>query len=64
MSALYTTTFLPYGRFYQRLKGNWGMYGAYAYLLLYLTFPFFRRPVLFDYSTQFTFNRLSSLSVK
>ena len=62
MSCLYTTSFLPYGRFYNRLGGNWGFYGAYAYILLYLTFPFFRRPILFEYSTHFLFNRLSKVS--
>jgi hypothetical protein len=60
MSALYTTTFLPYGRFYNRLNGNWAMYGSYSYILLYLTFPIFRRPSFLDYSSTFMFNKISS----
>ncbi|RYE12940.1 MAG: hypothetical protein EOP34_09830 [Rickettsiales bacterium] len=45
MCALYTSSFLPYGRFYNRLGGNIGMLGSYLYLLVYLTFTFLRRPV-------------------
>jgi hypothetical protein len=45
MCALYTSSFLPYGRFYNRLGGNVGMLGAYMYVFLYLTFSFLRRPV-------------------
>lgn len=62
MSCLYTTTFLPYGRFYNRLQGNWGMFGAYSYILLYLTFPIFRRPSVLEYSSTFMFNKISSLN--
>jgi hypothetical protein len=49
MCMLYTTTFLPYGRFYHRIGGNDGMLGAYIYVLMYLSFSFFRRSLLFDY---------------
>lgn len=45
MAALYTCTFLPYGRFYNRLGGNKGMLFAYFHVLVYLTFSNFRRPV-------------------
>jgi len=49
MCALYTASFLPYGRFYNRLGGNIGMLGAYLYVFLYLAFPIFRRPLLLEY---------------
>jgi len=44
MCALYCSSFLPYGRFYNRLGGNIGMLGSYFYLFLYLTFTSLRRP--------------------
>jgi len=52
---LYTTTFLPYGRFYNRLGGNIGMLGSYIFVFCWLTFTFFRKPIVFDLKfTQFT----------
>ena len=48
MACLYTSSFLPYGRFYNRIGGNFGMLGAYVYVFMYLTFNFFRRPILID----------------
>jgi len=44
MCALYTSSFLPYGRFYNRLGGNIGMLGAYLYVLLYVSITSLRRP--------------------
>jgi hypothetical protein len=44
MCALYTSSFLPYGRFYNRLGGNEGMLFSYLYICLYLTFSSFRKP--------------------
>jgi hypothetical protein len=44
MSALYTSSFLPYGRFYNRLGGNIGMLGAYFYVFTYLSVTSLRRP--------------------
>jgi hypothetical protein len=64
MSCLYTTSYLPYGRFYNRLNGNWGMYGAYSYILLYLTFPIFRRPNFMEYSSTFVYSRINSCYYK
>lgn len=50
MAALYTGSFLPYGRFYNRLGGNKAMLAAYLYVFIYLTFTSLRRPVfLHDY---------------
>lgn len=48
MAALYTSSFLPYGRFYNRLGGNFAMLGAYFYVFIYLTFTGLRRPLTFD----------------
>ena len=50
MSAMYASSFLPYGRFYNRLGGNKAMLAAYLYVFIYLTFTSLRRPVfLYDY---------------
>jgi quinol-cytochrome oxidoreductase complex cytochrome b subunit len=44
MSALYASSFLPYGRFYNRLGGNVGMLGSYFYMFVYLSVTSLRRP--------------------
>lgn len=44
MCALYTTSFLPYGRFYNRLGGNIAMLYSYMFVFVYLSFPPFRNP--------------------
>jgi hypothetical protein len=44
MSSLYASSFLPYGRFYNRLGGNVGMLGAYFFMFAYLSLTFLRRP--------------------
>lgn len=41
--VFYTTSFLPYGRFYNRLEGNTGMLLSYLYVFFYLGFPFLKR---------------------
>jgi hypothetical protein len=46
--SLYAASYLPYGRFYNRLGGNIGMLGAYMYVFCYLAFNSLRRPVLLD----------------
>jgi quinol-cytochrome oxidoreductase complex cytochrome b subunit len=46
--SLYAASFLPYGRFYNRLGGNIGMLGSYMYLFFYLSFTSLRRPMLLD----------------
>ena len=48
MCALYASSFLPYGRFYNRVGGNIGMLGAYFYLFFYLTATSLRRPYFYD----------------
>lgn len=62
MCALYTSSFLPYGRFYNRLGGNIGMLGAYLYLLIYLTFTFLRRPVWLELYYYHVFNQVTFLT--
>lgn len=59
--ALYTFTFLPYGRFYNRLGGNIGMLGAYFYVFFYLAFPFFRKQLSFEFFLNFLFLRVKLL---
>lgn len=36
------------------------MYGSYSYILLYLTFPIFRRPNFMEYSSTFVYSRIDS----
>jgi hypothetical protein len=57
MCAFYTASFLPYGRFYNRLGGNIGMLGAYMFVFFYLAFPIFRRPLLLEYTLYSIYNR-------
>lgn len=59
--ALYTTSFLPYGRFYNRLGGNWGMLCAYMFVFVYLAFYIFRRPYLIELILFLIFARSNSL---
>jgi len=49
MAGLYTFSFLPYGRFYNRLGGNFVMLLAYTYFFSYLAFSFIRRPILLEF---------------
>ena len=48
MSCLCAASFLPYGRFYNRLGGNLGMLGAYIYIFMYLSFNAPRRSNFLD----------------
>ena len=41
MCCLYTTSFLPYGRFFNRIGGNWGFLFSYFFIFFYLSFFFF-----------------------
>jgi len=61
MCALYTNTFLPYGRFYNRLGGNIGMLGAYFFVFFYLSAIFLRRPVFIGLYFYFIFNKINFL---
>ena len=50
MASLYTLSFLPYGRFYNRLNGNFVMLLSYVYFFCYWIFPLIRKPVALEYS--------------
>lgn len=45
MALLYTTTFLPAGRYYQRVYGNTGLLVSYFYVMAYLIFFNLRSPL-------------------
>ena len=59
--ALYTFTFLPYGRFYNRLGGNIGMLGAYFYVFFYLAFTPFRKPLILELYYNYIYIRCNFL---
>lgn len=63
ISCLYGSSFLPYGRFYNRLGGNWGLFLADCYILSYLAFPFLRRPLLLEYYNYFVFIKINQFKV-
>jgi len=66
MCTLYTTSFLPFGRFYNRLGGNVGFLLSYMFVFCYLAFPIFRRFFLLDlclYSLYIRTNFLKNLSL-
>jgi hypothetical protein len=44
MCALYTTSFLPYGKFYNRLGGNVAMLYSYMFVYIYLSCAPLRNP--------------------
>lgn len=57
MCGLYTFTFLPYGRFYNRLGGNVGMLFAYMYVFFYLGVTSLRRPYWLELYFYFIYNK-------
>lgn len=59
MCALYTNTFLPYGRFYNRLGGNIGMLFAYFFVFFYLSVISLRRPLFLGLYFYFIFNKIN-----
>lgn len=56
MCIFYTTTFLPYGRFYNRLGGNVGMLSAYLYIFLYLGLPSFKKSTLLSFHKNYYYS--------
>jgi len=42
IAIMYTLSFLPYGRFYNKLGGNFSLLFSYFYIFGFLTFMFFR----------------------
>jgi hypothetical protein len=61
MCLLYTNTFLPYGRFYNRLGGNNGMLFAYFYVFFYLANTNCRRPNFINLQYYFVYNKINFL---
>lgn len=47
-ACMYTTSFLPYGRFYHRIGGNFGMFLSYMFVFSYLAFSMLRNLLIFD----------------
>ena len=62
MCCLYTTSFLPYGRFFNRLGGNWGFLWSYFFIFFYLSFNFLRRPISLELMLNYVYS--SSLFLK
>ena len=56
MCCLYTTSFLPYGRFFQRIGGNWGFLFSYFFIFFYLSFSWLRRPVFLELLTNYFYS--------
>ncbi len=57
----YTTSSLPYGRFYTRIGGNVGMLLAYLFVFSYLGFTFFRRTTFVELFLLIAYSRLNLL---
>ena len=55
-SALYVVSYLPYGRFYNRINGNIGTLSAFVYLFLYLGTPYLRKSICLEFIFFKTFN--------
>lgn len=45
-SAIYVASYLPYGRFYNRINGNFGTLFSFMYVFFYLGNSFLRRPLI------------------
>ena len=58
LCCLYSASFLPYGRFYNRIGGNFAMLWSYGYIFCYLTFTNIRRPFWLDVYYYFVQNRI------
>ena len=62
MCCLYGASFLPYGRFYNRLGGNWGLMFADCFILAYLAFPSLRKPTILEYFLYYVYLNTTQLS--
>ncbi len=60
--SFYTTSFLPYGRFFNHVGGNWGFLGSYFFVFFYLGFRGLRRSFLWEILLNYT--NLISVFVK
>lgn len=63
MCALYTTSFLPYGRFYHRIGGNVAMLYSYMFVFVYLSCSSLRNPQWLNLSLQNSSNKALRLSL-
>jgi hypothetical protein len=63
MCVLYTSSCLPYGKFYNRLGGNVGLLFAYLFMYGYLVFPFFKASILVESNLFFFFRRAYALKI-
>ena len=59
--SIYCSSFLPYGRFYNRLGGNIGLLISFMYMFSYLGFSFLRRPVFLELFFYFLYLRINFL---
>ena len=62
--CFYAASFLPYGRFYNRLGGNIGMLAAYMYIFVYLGFPIFRKSLIIESFLFSIYNKTNYLKIQ
>lgn len=60
-SALYVTSYLPYGRFYTRINGNFGTLGSFMYIFIYLSNTSLRRPIITELFFYNLFSKINFL---
>ena len=58
---LYASSYLQYGRFYNRVGGDIGILLAYMYIFCYLGFSVFRKPIFIELIYSFVFLRIKNL---
>jgi len=63
VACFYAASFLPYGRFYNRLGGNIGMLSAYMYIFIYLGFPIFRKSIYLESFYYSIYNKTNFLKI-
>ena len=63
MACLYTTSFLPYGRFYNRLGGNLTLLYCYMYIFSFLSFAPIRRPIIVEFYVYFLYSKVHLLDL-
>jgi len=61
LCCLYSASFLPYGRFYNRIGGNFAMLSSYFYIFIYLSIYWVRRPIFTEYGKYFVYNKIHYL---
>lgn len=64
MCALYTTSFLPYGRFYHRIGGNVAMLYSYMFVFIYLSCTSLRNPLALHIMQHKILNRSLKLNYR